>query len=59
MDAADFTERQKKTLFEQVDSHIAIVAASAEMAINDAPGFEVVVTAVKKALAAPRAPKAA
>lgn len=30
-----------------------------EMAINDAPGFEVVVTAVKKALAAPRAPKAA
>ena len=30
-----------------------------EMAINDALGFEVVVTAVKKALAAPRAPKAA
>ena len=30
-----------------------------EMAINDAPGFEVGVTAVKKALAAPRAPKAA
>ncbi len=30
-----------------------------EMAINDAPGFEVVVAAVKKALAAPRAPKAA
>ena len=30
-----------------------------ERAINDAPGFEVVVTAVKKALAAPRAPKAA
>ena len=30
-----------------------------EMAINDAPGFEVVVTEVKKALAAPRAPKAA
>ncbi len=30
-----------------------------EMAINDAPGFEVVVTAVKKALAAPRAPKVA
>jgi large subunit ribosomal protein L20 len=30
-----------------------------EMAIHDAPGFEVVVAAVKKALAAPRAPKAA
>ena len=30
-----------------------------EMAIHDAPGFEVVVDAVKKALAAPRAPKVA
>jgi large subunit ribosomal protein L20 len=30
-----------------------------EMAIHDAPGFEVVVNAVKKALDAPRAPKVA